>query len=125
MSRIQFANRTIVPSAEMSDLIQRLAPDNYEGDERRSEERTPVVAVVPAVEVDKDYQPVGAEFTVVTRNISTRGISLLHEEKISATHLAIELPGDQEPKPQVVMEIIHSRQVGDAYEIGGKFVAKM
>ena len=126
MTRIDFSQQPGTrPSPEIADLIQRLTPDAYDGPERRGEDRVPLVALVPAIEVDENSQPVGEEFTVVTRNISTRGISLFHPTPIDAKYLAIELPGSQDVKTQVVMRIVHCRSVGQAQEIGGEFVTKL
>ena len=126
MSRINFSHlHTTQPSPEIADLIQRLAPEQYEGPERRREERKSLVAVIPAIIVDEAYLPVGEQFTVVTRNISASGISLFHPTPIEARLIALELPGDDGPPTQVVVKVIHSRPVGHAQEIGGEFVAKL
>ena len=126
MSRIDFSQKHATrPPPEIAVLIQRLAPDAYDGPERRHDERQPLVALVSAIPVDEQAQPIGEEFTVVTRNISTKGISLFHTAPIETEFLAIELPGNEEPKTQVVIRVVHSRSVGHAHEIGGEFVTKL
>ena len=75
--------------------------------------------------MDECYEPVGKPFMVTTRNISTGGIALIHNEPIRPRRIIVELParGDQSPV-QVVVKVLRCQSLGSVYEIAGKFVMK-
>ncbi len=63
----------------------------YKGDERRREDRHPMLLPVRAVEIDENDNPVGQPFDLVTRDVSATSVGLISTEKIQAKQLAVEM----------------------------------
>jgi hypothetical protein len=126
MSRIPFSGPKESLEAIVTSVLENLIPQDFEGEDQRHENRKPLFVPISAIVLDKYFRPADEEFTVLTRNLSTQGICLLHTEPIDAKFLALELPeriGNR--NLQVVMEIVHTRKVEKVYLIGGKFIMKL
>ena len=113
------------PSADFARDVPGAISDPLEGGERRAHERRSLSAVVRAVEVDEDYHPIGEEFTLHIRDISSGGISFIDTRSLSAKLIIVELPMADTDDVQVVVEILRCRAVDRFYDIGGKFVARL
>ncbi len=96
----------------------------YKGDERRRENRHPMLLPVRAVEIDNDDRPVGDAFDLVTRDISSTSVGLVSTERITADRLAIEivLAGTA-----VIMaiEMQWSGELGPFYGAAGIYIRKL
>ena len=83
--------------------------------DRRREHRFPLLipaAVTPVRE--------GAStFAAVTRDVSLRGVSLLHTGPVEDHYLRVQFKADA---PPVVIEVLRRRKVGPLFEIAGKFL---
>ena len=92
--------------------------------EKRSEEREPFVATVLAVPLDSEFNPVGNKFTVVSRDISSRGIGLVHSERLSHQLLGLQtcLAGEE---VNLVAEIVWQKPMGPFEYIGCRFVSRL
>lgn len=90
--------------------------------ERREAPRYSVTLPATAVALDERLRPIGPQFSVVVRNISARGIALLHSSPVHAEHIAVELATPAGHKIQVAMEVSRCHQLGPCYEIAGPFV---
>ena len=82
--------------------------------------------VVPALvqPVDEKFNAIGDCFTVVTRDISPKGIGLVHSRRLDQKLLALQMRlADEEVN--VVVEVLWCRPFGPFEYIGGRFVAKL
>jgi hypothetical protein len=116
----------LTPEA-MANLVRaaKAASEQDEHHEKRQYKRVPLVAHVAAMPLDDHNQPVGAPFMMMTRNISTVGISLIHSAPIKFKRLAIELQAASGGKIQLAVEILRCQKLGEFYEIGGKLLCKL
>ena len=126
---ISFDGQALLPpTPEMSAFVaawDRAESNIDSDDERRAVRRFPMTMPIPAVEIDADFQPVGIPFTVFTRDISTRGIALVHSHALDAKRLAIELTGAAGEKIQVVLDVLRSTAIHGFYEIGCRYVCRL
>jgi hypothetical protein len=114
----------LTPEA-VSNLVNNSQTRRVPFVEKRNYQRIPMVAHVPAMPLDENNEPVGPPFMVMTRNISTVGISLIHSEAIDAKRLAIELQASSGGRIQLAVEVLRCQKLGDFYEIGGKLICKI
>jgi hypothetical protein len=61
---------------------------------------------------------------MISRNISSTGVSLLHTEAVEG-RLAILLKIPNKPPAQLVVEVVRIIRVGDFFEIAGFFVERL
>ena len=105
-------------------LMGVLIPSSRWWVERRSERRCLMVVPVMAQPVDEQSNATGAPFSVVTRDISPKGIGLVHSEPIDQTLLALQMTlADEEVN--VVADVQWCKAFGPFYYFGGKFVKKL
>jgi hypothetical protein len=125
------AKNLVHPPHEMAafvdQLIERLTEEGlyYTGPDRRSEKRHSVALLVRAMPLDDDLRPAGPAFGATTRDLSQRGIAVIHHEKITSRWLAVELSDFDGNRLEAAVEVLRSRSVGPYFEIGGKFVTKV
>ena len=96
----------------------------FKGDERRREGRYPMMLPVRAVQVDADNKPLGECFDLITRDMSSTGISLIHTDPIQGDRLAIHF-FIAETEVNLVIDIVWSRELGPFYGAAGRFVVKL
>jgi hypothetical protein len=118
--------RVLQPPASLVSFVKRQLRDvHLQWDvDRREEERHLMLVSVLAQPVDEQYRALGEPFALVTRDISKKGIGLVHTEPIRDNLLAIQmsLAGEE---VNVVVRLLWSKALGPFYYIGGKFVAKL
>ena len=93
--------------------------------DQRQEDRYPLVLPVPVLPLDSNLHPSGSLCTMQTRDISTSGVGLAHAEPVSATHLAVQLPGAGGSPIQTVVQVTHCSPVDNVWYIGGVFVRRL
>ena len=75
---------------------------------------------VPAIELDEDLYPVGEDFTVISRNLSSSGIAFVHTHPLEGKFaILIELP--ELGQVQLLLDIVRYKKIGPMYEMGGAF----
>lgn len=88
--------------------------------ELRRHPRKPLMMSIPAMQLDDDLFPVGEDFTVLSRNLSSSGIAIVYtcplEGKLA---VLIELP--EIGHIQLLLDIVRATPVGPLYEMGGAF----
>jgi hypothetical protein len=96
----------------------------YRGDERRSEERHPMILPVRAVAVDDNGNPTGDPFDLITRDVSATSIGLIHTDLVTADDLAIELKlaGAQ---VDMMIHVMWSGEMGPFFGVAGKYVRRL
>lgn len=125
---------TLAPSSP-SDLRSSVKPLHYFPEHRQAKRtlrakeldrelrrhpRRPLMMSIPAIELDEDLFPVGDGFSVLTRNLSSSGIAIVHTSPLEGKlAVLIELP--EIGHIQLLLEIVRSKQVGPMYEMGGAF----
>jgi hypothetical protein len=114
------------PPADLVSFVKRRLRDAplQRNVHHREEERHPMLVSVLAQPVDEEYRAIGEPFALVTRDISEKGIGLVHTEPITETLVAIQmsLAGEE---VNVVVRLLWSQALGPFYYLGGKFVAKL
>jgi len=114
------------PPAELVAFVERHIRDAqpYDGEERRSERRYLMALPVTAQPVDEQYVAIGAPFAVVTRDISPKGIGLVHSEPIDQTLLALQMSIAAE-EVNLVADVRWCTAFGPFYYFGGEFVKRL
>lgn len=89
-------------------------------EELRRHPRKPLMMSIPAMQLDYDLFPVGEEFTVLSRNLSSSGIAIVHTRPLLGK-LAVLLELPDLGHVQLLLKIVRSKPVGTLYEMGGEF----
>jgi hypothetical protein len=114
------------PPAELVSFVKRRLRDgHFQRDvDCREEERHLMLVSVLAQPVDEQYRAMGKPFALVTRDISKKGIGLVHTEAITDNLLAVQmsLAGEE---VNLVVRLLWSKPLGPFYYLGGEFVAKL
>lgn len=113
------ANETVV-----DQLLKELRSKANPGNNNRKSVRHALSMTVPVIPVNEAGDPIGPSFIVVTRDISTSGICLLHTRAVIAKHLvlAISLPGKS--PVQIRVRVVRCRAIGRFYEIAAEFTSR-
>ncbi len=108
-------------------LISRLTEEGlyYAGPDRRAEVRHPIALRVVVTPLDVHLLSTGASFTATSRNISSRGIALVHTHAIAGPFLAVELTDIDGRRLQAAFEVLRCQSLTPYFEIAGKFVTKV
>lgn len=123
-------------------LIENLAADSstdpYDQPERRLANRYPLQVVAMATPLDHQMRPTGEPFPVLTRDISTSGIGLVHSRPLDMKYVHLDLVGPNGHEMHVTIEVLRCNrflcgnqqpnhtELDDNctyYESGGRFVA--
>ena len=96
----------------------------YCGSEKRSEPRHFMAVPVIAVPVDEQFRAIGDPIALAARDISKKGIGLVHPQPIGhgLTAVQMHLAGEE---VNVVVDILWSKPLGPFECSGGGFVAKL
>ncbi len=114
------------PPAELVSFVQRQIRDKPHGHgiDRRLEQRHEMLVPVLVQPVDEEFHPVGTPFACVTRDISAKGIGLVHSEPFDDRLLGLQLSLAGE-EVNVVVKVQWSSHLGPFYYAGGEFVARL
>ena len=127
MSNIQSncAPNTFAPP-ELISFVERQVRDAqpYPWCERRLEKRNLMVVPVLGRAVDDDYHPIDEPFWLVSRDISSRGIGLVHMDRFEHKLLVLQMAIAGE-EVVVVTKIEWQRDTGPFCSSGATFVAKL
>lgn len=96
----------------------------YKGDERRREYRHPMVLPVRAVAVDFDAKPIGEPFDVITRDVSSTSIGVIHTNLVQSEYLAIRLPMAG-IEVNLMIELLWSGAMGPFYGAAGRYLRRL
>jgi hypothetical protein len=96
----------------------------YRGDERRREERHPMMVPVLAVGVDENNQPLGEPFEAITRDVAATSIGLFHAEPILHDRLAIHMTLAN-TDVDLVIALKWKRPMGPFYGSAGVYMDKL
>src|SRR5690348_12302708 len=89
--------------------------------ERRQQHRHPLTTPVNITPLGQDQQPLGDEFSALTYDISTAGISFLHTTPVEHRYLMVRFP-QVAPGPRgLVVEVLRWTEAGPFWIIAGRF----
>ncbi len=101
-----------------------IVPDAVHHDARRHR-REPVDLPVRVMPLDDNLVPCGEAYEGTAHDISTGGLGMVHHQAIETRYLALEFAAPSGDKIQVVLEVVHTRPVGDCFASGGRFVRRI
>lgn len=96
----------------------------YKGDERRREERQPMMVPVRAVEVDENNCRLGNPIDLITRDISSNTIGLIYTEPLEAERLVVEF-SIAGTTVTLVTESIWSGPLGPFYGCAARYIDRL
>jgi hypothetical protein len=113
-------------SKELVDFARRQLVNAtlYKGDERRREDRHPMMVPVLAVAVDENNQPLGDPFEAITRDVAATSIGLFHAEPIKHDRLAIHMTLAN-TDVDLVIRLMWRRPMGPFYGSAGVYLEKL
>jgi len=110
---------------ELRQHVARLASRKPRSDPlgRRRSQRKRHSIVVPALKLGSGFAPVGDAFKIMVADLSREGIGLVHNERIDAEFIGLELAVDHFAPIQVIVRLVRQDALpGSPYlKIGGEF----
>jgi hypothetical protein len=104
---------------------RQIAQDRaFTGVERRSEHRILLAMPVIVQGVDEQIAPIGEPQAMVVRDLSKRGLGLVHEQPFTHQRIVVELTYPEEGKI-LAAEVRWSKPVGPFYHLGCEIVARL
>jgi hypothetical protein len=116
-------NRACSPDTIASFIQQTIVElHSFREEIRRSERRESVAIPIIVTPLDENLNPVGAEFSAVTRDVCCSGIGLFHTKHITARWVEIEMstPATHQ-ELRLLAEVHHCTRVGKFFLIGCQF----
>ena len=117
-------NRHSADDEQLAEFVRALTADGYEGPERRSEPRHPLLVSVEAQAIDADGQPIGEAVSGISRDLSASGISILTATPIVGGFLWIRLTRKEIGTIEAVLEVVRIRTIGPFFETAGRFIVE-
>lgn len=125
-ARVPLDRTTLPPPPEsLLTCAARLLAKETDAPQRRAAKRHAGVMSVAVMPLDDQFQPAGAAFMAMTRDLSTSGLRLVTDRAVDDKYLAVDLTLPPVPSIQVALEVIRCEPVGKYYEIAGPLVARM
>lgn len=113
------------PPDEVAEFIATLDPEDDGGAEKRTALRQPFTTEVPVFPVNEEYLTIGQPFVALSRDISSKGMSLIHTRAIHAELLAVELDAGSGKRLQLVLRVRRKRVIDRFFQLAGEFVARL
>jgi|GEM_PF-1442416 len=118
-------NVFIHPAEKISAFVEQLIENSRAPQHERRMYRRHLLSVPVLVRpVDRACRPLDVPFEVLTRDISTTGIGLLHVNPIACAFLALQISGREGDDLRILMRVVRCRPLASFYEIGGRFLLK-
>ena len=117
---------SLQPTPQLTAFVNRLNRNKrlYAGPDRRIDCRQPVVLPVVVRPIDEQGRPLAPPLAMVTRDVSTWGVGLVHEQPLFYDRLALRMIVDGE-EVNLVGEVRWREPLGPFYMCGCKVVAKL
>src|SRR5262249_15229973 len=109
------AESSLHPSASLVSFVKRQVRNAQlqAGPERREEVRQMIVVPAIVQPVDENRQPIGEPVAMVTRDITTRGVGLVHEEPLWHERVAIRLDAEGLDDNEILIaDVVWNRPLG-------------
>ncbi len=96
----------------------------YKGDERRREQRQPMMVPVRAVAVNEQNESVGEPFDLITRDISSNTIGLIYTDAVESDRLVVQfsIAGTE---VTLVTEKVWAGPLGPFYGFAGRYLERL
>lgn len=114
-----------VSRRDVTRLVECFANRKFMGTDTRSQQRHIVAAPVTVVPLSGDLRITAPAERVLTLNVSSGGAALFHTRRIPQPFLAIDFTYTGVNLLPVLLETTRVRQVGNSYEIAGRFVCRI
>jgi hypothetical protein len=114
-----------VSRRDVMRLVECFANRKFMGTDTRSQQRHTVAAPVTVVPLSGDLRIAAPAERVLTLNISSNGAALFHTRKIPQPYLVIDFTYAGVNLLPVLLETTRVRQVGNSFEIAGRFVCRI
>lgn len=114
-----------VSRRDVERLVECFANRKFMGTDTRSQQRHIVAAPVTVVPLSGDLRIASPAERVLTLNVSGGGAALFHTRRIPQPFLAIDFTYAGVNLLPVLLETTRVRQVGNSYEIAGRFVCRI
>ena len=114
------------PPRELVDFAKRQAFNAkvHQGSERRANERYTMVLPVVVQPVDEQFNSVGDIFDVVTRDLSPKGVGLIHLDPIFHEFLALHMILAN-TEVNVVARVVWRSPLGPFCGTGAEFISRL
>jgi hypothetical protein len=109
------------PSAALMKYVREKALKPGGAPEARRSKRYPAVLEVVVLPLNEHDRPNGLPFLAVTRDLSTRGLCMLHTRPAPSRRLFIEIERPNDAALDVVLYVRRNRRVAQFFEIAGDF----
>lgn len=97
--------------------------ESYKKNVRRSEVRETVSIPVEARRLDEEFNPVGDEFHMVTRDVSCNGVGLFHLESLEPGPIELTLTSPVSDRAlRIVANVEHCTAIGKYFMVGCRFL---
>jgi hypothetical protein len=114
-----------VSRRDVMRLVECFAHRKFMGTDTRSQQRHTVAAPVTVVPLSGDLRIAAPAERVLTLNVSGGGAALFHTRRIPQPYLAIDFTYAGVNLLPVLLETTRVRQVGNSFEIAGRFVCRI
>lgn len=111
------------PSSELRVFSKNLA--DKDAIDRRVSVRRPFRVPVATIPLTDSFQPCGKAFVVLSRNISSSGLSFLSDHPVKTKLIAVQLPPIKGQPLQLALRVIRERKLGGFVEFAGTFETRM
>lgn len=106
-------------------LRECLQEDAGERPNARKHARHAIVAPVTVLALSSDLRVIGEPLGAIAVNVSAGGLAIIHSRPIEEPYFAVDFSRGGAALTPVVLKKLRSREVGDAFEIAGKFVSRI
>ena len=114
------------PSRALMTFVERQVSHSepYAGAERRSDQRLLLVMPVIVQGVSEDLEPLGDPQAMVVRDLTRKGLGLVHEQPFPHTRVIVRLSYPEEGT-LLAAEVQWAKPLGPFYHLGCEVVAKL
>ena len=124
LAPIPFDRSALQPVPELLDYVRTRAPIPTNSVEKRAAPRYFGCTAVPVLPLSAQLTPVGQPVLAASRNVSTRGVGLVHMMPITDPFMALELTTREGPI-QLLVRVVRCRPLGPYFDLAGEFISKM
>jgi len=123
---IQRSPHSLWPSRALLTFVERQVcrAEAYFGDERRDEQRVMIAMPVIVQAVDENLAPLGEPQAMVVRDVTPKGLGLVHEEAFEHQRIVVRLSYPEEGT-LLAAEVRWNKALGPFYHLGCEVVAKL
>lgn len=117
----------VTSKEEVVRLIREVVHEVREDcvEDRRADTRCPICVPVEVAACNSKNHRNGWRCTMVTKDVSATGMSILHTATVRDRFLIVSFPqSDRHAEDRLVLEVTRRRPVGPLWELGGRFITE-